>query len=294
MTGIEGEVTGSALSPAEGKPVVQGINETQPETAPEPQEKDDFTEKFMRLTRKERALQQAQQELKAKQAEIEKMKAEYDAFLDRKAKLRENPFDALDLLGVTYDDLTTALLEHGKPVDKLTEIEKKLAELEQRESKAKEAERLAKERELEETRQKTVSGFKDNLAKFIDSSEYELIKANEAADTVFEVIQAHYEETERLGKPKLLSYDEACKLVEDHLESQLPKLLGLNKVKAKLQPQEETKSSFQAAVNQPRVSGPSATLTSAMKAASEPTTPQSRRPSETELFRQAASLIKFN
>lgn len=285
------EVIGSALAPSEGRPVVEGVNEAPPETTAPP--KDEFEDKFLRLTRKERALQQAQQELKAKQAEIEKLKSEYDSFLERKAKLRENPYDALEMLGVTYDDLTTALLEHGKPVDKLTEIERKLQELEQRESKAKEAERLAKEKELEEARQKTVGSFKDNLAKFIDSSEYELIKANEAADTVFEVIQAHYEETEKQGKPTLLTFQEACQLVEDHLESQLPKLLGLNKVKAKLQPQEEPKSSFQAAVSQPRASGPSATLTSAMKAASEPTTPQSRRPSEQELFRQAASLIKF-
>lgn len=284
------EVIGSALAPSEGKPVVEGVNEAPQETqAP----KDDFEDKFLRLTRKERALQQAQSELKAKQAEIEKLKSEYDSFLERKAKLRENPYDALEMLGVTYDDLTTALLEHGKPVDKLTEIERKLQELEQRESKAKEAERLAKERELEENRQKTVETFKGNLAKFIDSSEYELIKANEAGDTVFEVIQAHYEATEKQGKPTLLSFEEACKLVEDHLESQLPKLLELNKVKSRLQPQEPSKSSFQAAVSQPRASG-STTLTNAMKAATEPVTAQHRRPSDRELFEKAASLIKFS
>lgn len=286
MTGISGEVSAPAVEATEAP--VETVESTEVKEAPQ----DEFADKFMRLTRKERALQQAQSELKTKMAEIEKMKAEYDGFLSRKSKLKENPFDALEMLGVSYDDLTQALLSHGQPVDKLTELEKKLAAFEERENQKKEAEQSAKQQELEATRQKTVEGFKDNLAKFIDTSDYELIKANEAAETVFEVIQAHYEETEKLGSAKLLSFEDACKLVEEHLESQLPKLLGLNKVKAKFGPQED-KSSTQAQVTQPRASG-STTLTNAMRASTEPATPQHRRPSEEERFKAAASLIKFS
>jgi hypothetical protein len=285
MTGISGEVSAPAVE-AE----VESVEQV--ETAPKEAPQDEFADKFMRLTRKERALQQAQSELKTKMIEIEKMKAEYDGFLSRKSKVKENPFDALEMLGVSFDEITQALLSQGQPVDKFTELEKKIAAFEERENQKQENEKSAKEQELEATRQKTVEGFKDNLAKFIDTSDYELIKANEAAETVFEVIKGHYEETEKLGSAKLLSYEDACKLVEEHLESQLPKLKSLNKVKAMFELQED-KLSTQAQVNQPRASG-STTLTNAMRVSTEPATPQHRRPSEEERFKAAASMIKFS
>lgn len=286
------EVIGSALSPSEAKPVVEGVNETPQEATPAP--KDEFEDKFLRLTRKERALQQMQAELKSKQAEIDRMKSEYDSFIDRKSKLKENPFDALELLGVSYDDLTQALISQGQPVDKLTEIEKKLQMLEEREEKEKQAKQLEQEKALEQERQRAIEAYTDNLAKFIESSDYELVKANDAQETVFEVIQQDYLSRQQAGEKdlKLMEFDVACQKVEAFLESQLDKFLTLKKVQSKIQPKEEPKSSFPASVTQPRASG-STTLTNAMKAATEPATPQHRRPSEQELFNSAAAMIKF-
>jgi hypothetical protein len=224
-------------------------------------------------------------------AEIEKMKSEYETFSNRKAKLKEDPFEALELLGVSYDDLTMAMLNHGKAPtadDRVAALEKKLQELEEKENRQ-------KDDLMQSERQKTVQTFRDNLDKFIDSSDYELVKANNASELVFETMQAYYEETEKKGGPGkgvLLSFEEACKLVEADFEEQLPKLLNLNKVKAKLGMKEE-KLESKAEVIQPRQSGPSQTLTQAMKAASEPATSSHRRPSDKELFERAAQMIKF-
>jgi chromosome segregation ATPase len=297
MVNVTGEVIGSALTPSEAKPVIEGQSKpAEPTVETTDPEQEKFDDKFLKLTRKERQLQQAQQELKAKMAEIEKMKAEYDSFLSRKSKLKENPFDALELLGVTYDDLTQAMLTYDQPVDKLTEIERKLQMLEEREEKAKQSQKLEEEKAIEEQRQKVVETYQSDLAKFIDSSEYELVKANEANETVFEVIQHDYQEQVKAGaqKPVLMEFDEACKRVEEYLESQLDKFLQLNKVKSRFEPKDEPKSSFQQASVTPPKASASMTLTNAMKAATEVTTPQSRRPSEKELFERAASLIKFN
>lgn len=284
MIGIVG---GEVSTPAEAQAPESEVQEQGQET----QEKDDFADKFMRLARKERALQQAQQELKARMAEIEKMKSEYENFSNRKAKLKEDPFEALELLGVSYDDLTMAMLQHGKAPtadDRVAALEKKLQELEEKENKQ-------KDELMQSERQKTVQTFRDNLDKFIESSDYELVKANNASELVFETMQAYYEETEKKGGPGkgvLLSFEEACKLVEADFEEQLPKLLNLNKVKAKLGMKEE-KLESKAEVIQPRQSGPSQTLTQAMKAASEPATSSHRRPSDKELFERAAQMIKF-
>lgn len=284
---ISGEVTAPAQAQEAPSPEVSEVEATENKET-EPQEKDEFADKFLRLTRKERQLQQAQQELKAKMAEIEKMKAEYDGFLSRKSKIKENPFEALEMLGVSYDDITQALLQQGQAPtadDRVAALERKLQEMEEKEARA-------KQEALEGERQRTVSGFKQNLEKFIESSDYELVKANNGAEIVFETMQTYYEETEkRTGKGVLLSFEEACKLVEADFEEQLPKLLNLNKVKAKLGMQD--KSPSQPEVKEARVSGPSQTLTQAMKAASEPATPSHRRPSEKELFERAAAMIKF-
>lgn len=281
-----GTFSGEVSTPAQESPESQTQEQTTEST-----EKDDFADKFMRLARKERALQQAQAEMKARMAEIEKMKSEYETFSNRKAKLKEDPFEALELLGVSYDDLTMAMLNHGKAPsadDRVAALEAKLKELEEKETRQ-------KEELMQSERQKTVQTFRDNLEKFIDSSDYELVKANNASELVFETMQAYYDETEKRdgpGKGVLLSFEEACKIVEADFEEQLPKLLNLNKVKAKLGMKEETSQS-KAPVIQPRPSAPSTTLTQAMKAASEPATSSHRRPSDKELFERAASMIKF-
>lgn len=264
--------------------------------AAEPVQKDEFEDKFLRLTRKERALQQAQAELKAKQAEIEKMKSEYDSFMSRKSRVKEDPFEAFNLLGVSYEELTKAMLEKTEPTDKLTEIERKLQMLEEREEKQKQQAKLEQEKALEEQRQKTIEAFQGDLAKFIETSEYELVKANDGQELVFEIIQQDFQRqiSEGSKEPKIMEHQAACEKAEAWFESQLDKLLTLNKVKSRFQPKEDQpKLPFEATVSQPRMSVPS-TLTNSMKASSEPTTPQSRRPTEQELFARAASMIKFN
>lgn len=287
------EVTGSSLSPADAQPIVEGKTDS---PAPEAKDipKDDFEDKFLRLTRKERALQQAQAELKAKQAEIEKAKAEYESLMNRKNSWKQNPYDFLDFAGVTYEQLTEAMLDHGQPVDKLTEIERKLQLLEEKDSKEKQARQLEQEKQIAEQTQRAIDAFQSDLAKYIDSSDYELIKANDGQELVFELIQQDFQRQIKEGnkEPQIMK-EKACEQAEAFFESQLDRFLQLKKVQNRLQPKEEsqeTKSSFQAPVNQPRQS---VTLTNSMKASSEAATSSSRRPSDQELFARSAAMIKF-
>lgn len=283
---FSGEVTATAAA----APEVEAPETTEPKVD-KPQ--DEFAEKFMRLARRERALQQQAQELKAKQAEMDKLRAEFEAFQQKKSKVKESPFDALEMLGVNYDELTQSLLQYGQPKDELAEIKEQLKAIQERDARAKEeAEKSAKERE-ESERTRIVSEYRDTLAKFVESSDYELIKANEATELVYEVIREDYESQKPApGEKKMvMTFERACEMVEKHLEDQVSKLLELNKVKAKLTPKEpDTKSqSFEAAVSKPSVSQ---TLTNSMKATSEVSSPQ-KYLNDDESLRKAASLIKF-
>jgi chromosome segregation ATPase len=283
---FSGEVTATAAA----APEAEAPETTEPKVD-KPQ--DEFAEKFMRLARRERALQQQAQELKAKQAEMEKLRSELDSFQQRKSKLKENPFDALEMLGVNYDELTQSMLQYGQPKDELAEIKEQLKAIQERDARAKEEAEKAEKERLQKDTEQMVSAFRQELENFVNSSEYELIKANEATELVYEVIRADYEAQKPApGENKrVMTHKEACEKVEAYLEQQVSKLLELNKVKAKLAPQEPSpkSESFEAAVSKPAVSQ---TLTNSMKATSEVSSPQ-KFLNDDESLRKAASLIKF-
>ncbi len=288
MTGIEATET-------EAPATAQQAEGQTPETNEAPAEKDDFTEKFMRLARRERAFQQQQAEFKAKMTEFEKMKAEYDEYKAKKSTWKENPYDFLEHNGISYDELTHYLLEHGKPADPQQELLQRLERLEKEKELERERIEKAKEEQIEAERQRTVEGYRGIVEKFIDSGEYELVKANGATDLVMEVMRQRYEhDLKTNGEAKLMELSDACALVEEHLESEIQKLKELNKVKALFQAQKEDpkQSLFGQQASKPQ--SVTTTLTNSMRAASEAATPQHRKPTNEESLKAAAALIKWN
>jgi len=279
VEGISGEVTATANPEVSEAPVT-------PEVKPQ---EDEFSDKFIKLTRQKRALEQQAAEIKAERARIEAERKELEDFRQSKARIKENPKEALGSLGVSFDDLAHMILTEGReptPDDKLTALESKIKAME-------EAKEREKQDAIDAERQKTVSVFRQNLEKFVESSDYELIKTFGATEDVFETIQGWYEKTlHEKGEGVILSYADACAMVEEHYEQLLEKASKTEKAKAKFG-SFETKLQSQAEVTTPRVSGPSPTLTNNMKAVSEPATPSHRRPSNEELRQAAAAMIKW-
>lgn len=275
-------------------PAAPAIEAQEGESPASPAEKDDFTEKFMRLARRERAFQQQQAEFKARMTEFEKQQAEYKEFLDRKSKWKEDPYAFLEANGLKFDELTQAMLEYGKPADPQQEMLERLERLEKAKQAELEQAQKAKEDEIEAERQRTVEGYRSIVEKFIDSGEYELVKANGATDLVMEVMRQRYEhDLKTSGEAKLMELSDACALVEEHLESEIQKLKDLNKVKRLFESKEDPKQSiFGQQASKPQ--SVSTTLTNSMKAASEAATPQHRKPTNDESLKAAAALIKWN
>ena len=274
---------------------VTEATESQEVQIPEAQEEDKYSEKFLRLMNQARAQQKLQAELKAERQKIEEMRKEYDEFQRRKSMVAEDPLEALRLLGTDFDKVTEYLLKQGQQPNEIDLLRKDVEEMKAEKQRLLEQQELEKQEQLKKQEEQVYNSFREDVAKYIESSEYELVKANDGLETVIELIQQDYLQQLESKKPdpKIMSYDEACKKVEEFLESNLDKLLALEKVKKRLALEQPTKSLFsEAPVTQPRQSS-TTTLTNAMKAASEPTTSSSRRPTEQELFTNAAAMIKF-
>jgi len=209
------------------------------EAAHEP-ERDDFSRKFAALSRREK-------EIRAKEAEYDQRIADLEhRFSAREpqkepeipfdVQLRQNPLKALESVGLSYDKLTELALNDGKLTPEMqmklmreeleTDYKSKFEDLENR--------LVEKEKGLEEQRYEDIKlGFQNEIESFVNSNgeEYELIKANEANDVVYDVIEEHYNET-----GKILDIREAAQAVENYLEEEASKLLNLGKIRSKFNP----------------------------------------------------------
>jgi hypothetical protein len=204
-------------------------------------EEQKFARKFAALSRKEK-------QLKAKEAEYSKRLAELEARLVEKEKpvekvveqpleqrFRQDPFKALEDLGIPYDKLTELALNDKKLTP---EMQMKLMrdELESGyKAKFEELEKRFNEKEQNEQKanyDRIQRNYMNKISSFVDSNPetYEFIKANNASSVVYDVVESHYKES-----GKVLTIKEAADAVESHLEEEAEKLLRLNKVGRRLQ-----------------------------------------------------------
>lgn len=227
--------------------------------------------------------------IKAREAEIERKRIEIETkareieqkeqVLSREAILK-NPSAALKAAGITFEDLTNAILSEGdpKPEDKgdvaLREIEA-----------LKEEQRLEKERkqkELEEAEQsridRVVEDFKGRIAQAVDSEpdKFELVKANEAYGLVYDVVRAYFDK-----HGKILAPEDAATLVEDHLWKKAQKLLEAKKIKQVVSQQPDKKATAKTLSNGV-TNSPAAQVVSSGKL------------SDTERLKRAAQHLRFN
>lgn len=211
-----------------------------PEVKPEEpkKEEDPFSKKFAALSKRERMLKQKEaqinkrmQELEARLKSVEAPKAEEvkKPNIPIERRLRENPLETLKELGLSYEKLTQLALNDGQvPVeDRLTLMKEELEAKHQAEIEAIRNELIERDKKSEEQKYKeVVENFMAELTDFVNTSpDYELIRANDAVDVVYEVIEQHHSKT-----GKILSHKEAADHVESHLLQEAQKLLKLKKL----------------------------------------------------------------
>jgi hypothetical protein len=215
---------------------------------------DEFSSKFAALSRREKQLRereaqmqsqyeaklaQLEEKLMSLQSKSEESQVESEPELPLEYRLKRDPLGTLKELGLSYDQLTNLALNDGKlTIDMQMDLMRQ--DIESKHSK--ELESIRKElqerdrRSEEEKYNETVQNFQNELADFVnDNDKYELIRANDAVDVVYQVIEEHYNNTGRI-----ISKEEASDQVETYLEAELEKMLNLNKIKSKFSTQAES------------------------------------------------------
>lgn len=183
------------------------------------------------LIRRERAALDAEQRAKQREADIQEKLKRIEEFEGVKSK----PLDALKLLGLDYNELSQTVLNEGNipaevHVKRLEEkIESLTKSLEEKERKTAEQQKAYAEKQA----QNAVDNFKKQINSYLDenSAKYELIKFEDAYSKVYDLIDAHYEETKDpdTGVGKIMSIEEAADKLEKQLEEKYSKAKGITK-----------------------------------------------------------------
>jgi len=270
-------------SEATAAPNVQIPGQSTAEATPADVKGLDFAKKFSQLSKKEAQIRAREAEMEAKYKPMNEELSKYKEISQLKQYAKSNPMAVLKHFDLTYDDLVNFQLQGGEsnPNVSYKELERKMQE-----QQAMLEEKLAQQRKSEEETQKSraVDNYKRNIDSFIreNANDYELINYKGARDVVFQTIEEHY------NKHKVeLSFKEACDAVEKYFEEEeLGKMLSLNKIKARLNPQDKPSSIFTQDSGQVR---PPSTLSSNKLSGELKTSPENL--SREDRFKMAAQIL---
>lgn len=190
----------------------------------------DLAYKLARVAKKESALLEQQ---KALEADIGLAKE----FKSSKEMAKKDPIKLLQSLGLTFEDIARFQLEGGDAPseDPISSLKSQIEEMKKSQM---DKEEMAKQQEIERERanhEAQVSTYKKTINDFVEANkdDFEFLAANpDHVDTVYEIIEQHYNNTQ-----KILDFKEAAQLVEDELESEFKtKYASLKKIKGLINP----------------------------------------------------------
>ncbi len=237
-----------ALSTSKGDSEAgEGQKDSIEATSEKPQEeakKDEpLSPQFAMLARKEKALRvkaQAQEQafktqeasLLAREQAIKAKEAEYSEGYVSKEALKADIWGVLEELGVNYDQITEQAMSRQQidPTVKATidKLEAKIKAL----TDSQETSKKSQETAQTEAYKQAVEQIRDEAKALVASGDdYETVRETGSVDDVVELIEATFKEEGRL-----MTVDEAAKLVEEHLVDEALKIARLKKIQQKLQP----------------------------------------------------------
>lgn len=208
-------------------------------TDPPPPKPSEYAQKFLKLTREERAARERQQKLDQRETEIKTAEPELATAKEVLEALKD-PKKALALMskhGLTLRQLNDArvaeLESGGDPAPETTPndgLVKKLARVEE------ELESLKTERQRERE-DVVLSKFDSEVRQAIQSPDFELVQSEgeEGVELVKEIVKQHLAATK-----ELLEYKEAARLAEEHLERKAEKIAKTKKFQSRHAPAPES------------------------------------------------------
>lgn len=213
------------------------VESTQAPEATAPKVDEALSPKFAALARKEKALRAQAQQLKAQADALRAKESEYQTSYISKAdlqkKLAEDPISFMNEHNLSWDQLTSAVLNQS-PQD--TQIKALKAEIEALKAEQNTVKSTMNEQQTKAYEQ-AVNQIR-NDAKILVSSDpnFETIRETGSEEAIVALIEETFKQD-----GTLLSVDEAAQQVENYLIEEGLKMARLNKVKAKLTPQQAEK-----------------------------------------------------
>jgi hypothetical protein len=186
--------------------------------------------------------QRTRQERDALKAEIEKISARRQTYLQNPVQVLMDAFPGMEP-AKAFEIIGDAARNHGKaPVQTETyALQQRLDAMEAQRKADLEAQQAERQRIAQEQARAAESTFRAEIADFVkeNAETYELTALYEQQDAVYEVIDAHFRQTQsETGKGEILSHKKACELVEAKLEEMADRALKTKKVSAKIKPPE--------------------------------------------------------
>ncbi len=200
------------------------ISDTSDPTKAAPEATEPLSPQFVALAKQRRALQQERQEFERKKAEAEAAPAQGGG-IDR-ARLKSDPLGVLLEEGVTYDQLTEAILANqsggGAEFAALKAEIKALKEG---------VDKQLTDRDTQAEQQVLSEMKKEATALAAEGEDFEMVRETGSIPAVMTMIERTYRET-----GEVLDVKEAMQCIEDELVTESLKIAGIKKVQGRMQP----------------------------------------------------------
>jgi len=199
-----------------------------------------MNKRFAALSRREKDIRERETKIAELEARLNSQstpeQAQTEPELPLELRLKKDPIGTLQSLGLNYEKLTELALNDGKLTTDM-QMELMRQEMDSKytgELESIRAELAAKEQAAtEEKHSNIIQGFKEEITSHVNSDleAYELVKANDAVDLIFNVIEQHHEQT-----GEILDTKTAADHVETYLEDEFKKLFQAKKLQNLVSP----------------------------------------------------------
>ncbi len=187
----------------------------EPEVKPQPRSND--AKRFAALAKEEKKLARERNELRAMRQELENGLAEVRQFNQLRQTAKQDPLRAVrEGLGLEYEDLTSAVLNDGKPAPEtqIKALKEELDEFKAETAAERDTRIKAQKSRLINEEKQTLNQFYGDVKDFVttNAQTYEYVNLFDAANLVGQVIELNFQKTK-----KIMSYEEAAQMTDDYL-----------------------------------------------------------------------------
>lgn len=268
------QITVGSLNGTEETPKVEAPKvETAPTTPAEEPKKDFMSPRFAALAKKERAVRNQLNEAK-------KIYQQNQEFQKKFGDVKGNPKKALEVLGLTYEEVTNAILNGDQltPDAQVKRVEEKLDRMQKQQEEEKlQMQKLAVQRAQAKVEQ-DFTAYKDFAKKYVETNKdkFEFTHMYEADNLIFDTQEQYFQKT-----GKTLPIEQAAEMVEDYVMSLVEKVTQSKKFQTKFMNKDTKKTEEQVAERK--------TLSNAMTSSAA-----SMLPAKNEQDRIARAMAKLN